>query len=171
MSIPAEDLFRNAPSDATHYLPDSDQDYECWVKSGFSMRLFDQKSWRPDTAVDADISSGRAIPRPAKPWSGPEDGLPPVGTECETRYHAEGFSTWHKGICVAVGESPEGDKICVVQSGETIAIYRSGEHLRAIITQEQQRETAIRDVMDIAQVDCRVTAARLVDAGFKREGV
>lgn len=34
-----------------------------------------------------------------------------------------------------------------------------------------QRETAIRELMDIAQVDCRVTAARLVDAGFKREVV
>jgi hypothetical protein len=33
------------------------------------------------------------------------------------------------------------------------------------------RETAIREIMDIADVDCRVTAARLVDAGFKREVV
>lgn len=46
---------------------------------------------------------------------------------------------------------------------------------RAILTPEQraadERETAIREIMDVADVDCRVTAARLVDAGFKREVV
>jgi len=46
---------------------------------------------------------------------------------------------------------------------------------RAIKTPQEEaaelRETAIRELMDIAQVDCRVTAARLVDAGFKRDVV
>jgi hypothetical protein len=55
------------------------------------------------------------------------------------------------------------------QGTECLATFRaikSNQHIES-----DARETAIRELMDIAQVDCRVTAARLVDAGFKREVV
>jgi hypothetical protein len=134
--------------------------FSCWyLRDGDQWFYTSNISGGWEKVVDNKPSSDlirRPQPQP-KPWSGPEDGLPPVGTEC------------------ALGRSPEGEDICVTQSGGVIAIYRSGEHLRAIRTPDQiaadQRETAIREVMDIAQVDCRVTAARLVDAGFKREVV
>ncbi|MNQ75258.1 hypothetical protein D3C85_900440 [compost metagenome] len=35
----------------------------------------------------------------------------------------------------------------------------------------EQRETSIREFMDIVGIDCRVTASKAVDAGFKREVV
>ena len=161
-----------APVDATHYLPDSDMDYECWVKPCFSMRLDTQKEWHADTAVDADISSGKAIPRQPKPWSGPEDGLPPVGIACERRFPSVTASSWQGGIILAHGSK----KIFFRDNcGDEWAHSFDDVEFRAIKTPEQiaadQRETAIRELMDIAQVDCRVTAARLVDAGFKREVV
>jgi hypothetical protein len=152
--------------------------FSCWyLRDGDQWFYTSNISGGWEKVVDNKPSSDlirRPQPQP-KPWSGPEDGLPPVGTECEFRYYVEDFKIWHKGACIALGRSPEGEDICVTQSGGVIAIYRSGEHLRAIRTPDQiaadQRETAIREVMDIAQVDCRVTAARLVDAGFKREVV
>ncbi|MNY35313.1 hypothetical protein D3C86_1697120 [compost metagenome] len=48
-------------------------------------------------------------------------------------------------------------------------------NFRPIKTLEQLaaelRETAIREIMDAAGIDCLVTATKLVDAGFKREVV
>lgn len=114
-----------------------------------------------------------------KPWSGPEDGLPPVGIECEynpmvpTAFMPT-YLKWSKVRIVTHD----------VQIGDTYALFyglngycgnRRPECFRAIRTPEQiaadLRETAIRELMDVADVDCRVTAARLVDAGFKREVV
>ena len=111
-----------------------------------------------------------------KPWSGPEDGLPPVGTVCELRTKRGGWGEaeikyqGRRGICVWLWVRRDGNS-------EQVEWAESPDKLefRAIRTPAQiaseKRETAIRELMDIAQVDCRVTAARLVDAGFKREVV
>ncbi len=100
-----------------------------------------------------------------KPWSGPEDGLPPLGVEFEWRY---GDMEWKKGEALYIGEI-----YIILKSihGGEQHYYLRDMKFRVIPTPDQKRETAIREVMDIAQVDCRVTAARLVDAGFKREVV
>lgn len=50
-----------APVDATHYLPDSRANFECWVKAGHSMRVHDQTEWVEDKEVDADIKNGIAL--------------------------------------------------------------------------------------------------------------
>ena len=115
----------------------------------------------------------------AKQWSGPQDGLPPVGFRCEAGIpHTSGQDNeasiiWIEGRVIAYFEV----------KGNTYAWFAEDDgfyppavlEFRAIKTAEQlaaeQRETAIREIMDIANVDCRVTAARLVDAGFKREVV
>lgn len=109
-------------------------------------------------------------------WSGPQDGLPTVGTVCELRTKSGGWGEaeikyqGRRGICVWLWVRRDGN--C-----EQVEWAESPDKLefRAIKTPEQlaaeQRETAIREIMDIADVDCRVTAARLVDAGFKREVV
>ena len=116
-------------------------------------------------------------------WSGPEDGLPPIGS---TVY----IFDEEPHVCYAdhVGSDVEIIAHSESGSGNETAVYRikdyDGEYnYHALIadcfrplpnakqTAISARESAIRDIMDIAQVDCRVTAARLVDAGFKREVV
>ena len=103
-----------------------------------------------------------------KPWSGPEDGLPPVGMRVEFTSN-DGYN-WREATILYK------DRQAFLLDG--YCLYKVADHdigFRPLKTAEQlasdNRETAIRDVMDIAQVDCRVTAARLVDAGFKREVV
>lgn len=55
------EINAKAPNDATHYLPDSTVDYECWLKDGFSMHVKTQKKWVPDTEAVKDINAGRAF--------------------------------------------------------------------------------------------------------------
>lgn len=125
------------------------------------------------------------IERPTvKQWSGPQDGLPPIGMRVEIFASADEYAPdWsryadHIGQTVTVIAHQE------AQSKQPIAVYsceNDGRYeyhslvascFKPVRTPEQQaadkRESAIRELMDIAQVDCRVTAARLVDAGFKR---
>jgi len=128
-----------------------------------------------------DDFSGEMIERQKQPkaWSGPEDGLPPVGMTVQV---------WdkepHKFYAKHVGKSVSILAHRIGSYGEEVAVYcvkaddGTDEYhalvencFRPIQSEPDARETAIRELMDIAQVDCRVTAARLVDAGFKREGV
>lgn len=103
-----------------------------------------------------------------KPWSGPEDGLPPVGSVCEHKRVHE----WQKIEVFAVKPNYNGSNTALFTYGNGCwGGCAEPSFFRAIPSPAQLRETAIRELMDIAQVDCRVTAARLVDAGFKRDGV
>jgi hypothetical protein len=108
--------------------------------------------------------------RPAKQWSGPQDGLPSVNTECEVETD---YGVWE--LCTVLAHGYDDFKPHAVAQCASGLWMEEVNGFRAINTPEQlaaeQRETAIREIMDIADVDCRVTAARLVDAGFKREVV
>jgi len=125
-----------------------------------------------------------ARPKPAT-WSGPQDGLPPVGTVCELSESVllagSETSDWFEagtkvevgGHAIFCGATGPVCVICVVDENFTGTITEGC--LRPSNTAEQlaaeQRETAIREIMDVVGIDCRVTAAKLVDAGFKREVV
>jgi len=103
-----------------------------------------------------------------KPWSGPEDGLPPTGTVCEHKRVHE----WQQIEVFAVKPNYNGSNTALFTYGNGCwGGCAEPSFFRAIPSPAQLRETAIRELMDIAGVDCRVTAARLVDAGFKREVV
>lgn len=129
---------------------------------GFTLKM---KEWN---SLEAELVPHDERPQP-KPWSGPEDGLPPLGIEFEYSY---GGFEWIIGEALYIGNIYAILKS--VHGGEQ-HYYLKNMKFRAIKTAEEResnkRETAIRELMDIAQVDCRVTAARLVDAGFKREVV
>lgn len=159
---------------ATHYLDAGDldtrfRDLSCETWKYFNMATGE---WVQHYFSSEDLLARHdLIPRPKpKPWSGPEDGLPPVGLECEVDH----------------GNGKHWDKVTIVAHHCEKAIYLDPvreihyiwglvKDFRTVRTPDQiasdARETAIRELMDIAQVDCRVTAARLVDAGFKREVV
>jgi hypothetical protein len=70
-------------------------------------------------------------------WQG--EGLPPVGAKVECGFAFEDFRVWHVGVCIAVGEDPEGrEDFCVVKFGNKMATYRADVGLmRPIRTAEQ----------------------------------
>lgn len=43
------------PEDATHYVPESGEFYEAWVKEGYSMRVADQTEWVKDGTLYPSI--------------------------------------------------------------------------------------------------------------------
>lgn len=94
------------------------------------------------------------------PWIG--EGLPPVGAELEAGFACEGFKIWHKGVCVAVGEDPEGrEDLCVVQFGKKLAQYSAeGHRMRPIRTPEQ-----------IAAEECRGAVNELGDILIASRGI
>lgn len=172
-----------APDDATHFGP-STKDWEpCWMKKignhWYGWLYPTDTKW--DYLADASSNQSRIsmlVKRPQpKPWSGPEDGLPPVGAVCEVREpnNYSAFQDWSKCTISAHNIGSNGrPQVCAVDDRGDFAIFYpeiDPVEFRAIPSAADLRETAIRELMDIAQVDCRVTAARLVDAGFKREVV
>jgi hypothetical protein len=167
MSNAVEQLFKGAPEDATHARGhNSGVDY---YKREHGKWLYAHCGhWK----LAIGTSEADCIERPKQAtWSGPQDGLPPVGMKIE--YRLPSWSCWIPVTILAYGET----RLFVKEDGEPNerTVNAHGMLYRAILTEDQlaaeQRETAIREIMDIADVDCRVTAARLVDAGFKREVV
>ena len=163
-----------APEGATHYAigsPDPWRDYSGIDALFFSTlrRTWDRMSLSSATCIRSELPKEE---RPQlKPWSGPEDGLPPINARIYM--HLDESDEWILGTVIAHVTLEDGDAAVAHNGKDVFNGYASD--FRAIWTPEsresERRETAIRELMDIAQVDCRVTAARLVDAGFKREVV
>lgn len=151
-----------APEGATHYNRNNRMFY---VLDGDHYRFYCKDGKLSYGGLIGEYLEMEERPQP-KPWSGPEDGLPPVNSVCE---FVSSDTSWGKVKIIAHDEGkvvfkPSGDSYYGVTPDHK-AVFRP------FIDTAQLRETAIRELMDIAQVDCRVTAARLVDAGFKREAV
>lgn len=176
-----------APEGATHYRPDAKNVF--WYKErGGDFMYFEDSSgqWCYSSASDRVVRS--FIERQSvKPWSGPEDGLPPsslcsVGKMVQVMslptHHHEDVSIYlsRPSKIVASYTDDDGDTFLLLQisvegCGTGYECFAAHRVLPAKTEKQiaaDKRETAIRELMDIAQVDCRVTAARLVDAGFKR---
>ena len=97
--------------------------------------------WIPSSSTQKDcysVGRGSWVYHEAPPkWNG--EGLPPVGAELEAGFAFEDFEKWHKGVCIAVGECPEGrEEFCVVRFGKKIAMYTMAHgRMRPIRTAEQ----------------------------------
>ena len=172
------------PEGATHVVADikSLRDEQKVMNNKYPYRKKDGDLWLAfvdDEWVNVWLPDSARYQKINKPWSGPEDGLPPVGIECEynpmvpTAFMPT-YLKWSK-VRIVTHDVQMGDTYAVFSGLSGYCGNRRPECFRPIKTPEQLaaelRETAIRELMDIAQVDCRVTAARLVDAGFKREVV
>lgn len=187
MSKPVEELFKNAPEDATHYAK------HCHYKvvgDTWMVHMHDNEWVTSDSMYNGQIKPSDIIARPTvKPWSGPEDGLPPsewcsagkmVQVMSLPTHHHEDVSIYlsKPSKIVASYTDDHGDTFLLLQiyvDGYGTCYECFAAHRVLPAKTENQiaadlRETAIRELMDIAQVDCRVTAARLVDAGFKGRG-
>lgn len=178
-----------APEGATHFNKNNDMFY-LFKDGGFYFYSADDLSiifGGPPS--DYEMTSFVERPKQPQAWSGPEDGLPPVGTVCE---FAGGTECPEDPFDKDLKEGMKATIIAHFKCGDfTLAAFTFDPEnpdrgmvqveqasfgcFRKIKTPDQiasdARESAIRELMDIAQVDCRVTAARLVDAGFKREVV
>jgi hypothetical protein len=179
-----------APADADIYSPAFNGIHACWYKTE-NGKVYCWNATEPFWSFRSEMI-GELIPRPAeaKQWSGPQDGLPQVGLEIEIKID---FTKAPPYTIITLTELGVDVQKHVPKFQKATVLYASSKYLvtdacgvecltpmscvelRAILSPEQKlqdkRETAIREIMDIADVDCRVTAARLVDAGFKREAV
>lgn len=165
----------NWPEGATHYLQAGEESTRFRDLSGENWKYFNTNTGKWSRHYFSSrhlLTRTDLIERPKQPkeWSGPEDGLPPVGTECEIITDDD---VWEHAVILCHGYD-DFRPHAVAQCASGLWMEEV-DGFRAIRTPEQNvsetRESAIRELMDIAQVDCRVTAARLVDAGFRREGV
>jgi len=171
MSETIEEIFGYAPKDATHYNQNNQMFYKFIGDAG----LFWDDSHSEWLVASSRHSYPAIIERPQpKPWSGPEDGLPPVGSRVMVHECSHDYTKKFNGQTVRIVGHDRGD-LAVFAAKDFIYHALVADKFKLAPTAEQiaadKRETAIRELMDIAQVDCRVTAARLVDAGFKREVV
>lgn len=152
-----------APVDATHAnTKASDAGFVFYRVNGHEIfRWNDELKW-VESVFLRPVTHWVERPKPAT-WSGPQDGLPPIGVEFEWRY---GDMEWKKGEALYIGKI-----YAILKSidGGEQHYYLSEMNFRAIPAPHQIRETAIREFMDIVGIDCRVTASKAVDAGFKRE--
>ncbi|WP_439895279.1 hypothetical protein ACTACV_10210 [Pseudomonas syringae] len=131
--------WSKAPDGATHYdcrphatpafmqkIPDDSQRWNYWNRDGELIYY----GFMPEDQVAQMVSRPQV-------WNG--EGLPPVGAELEAGFAFEDFEKWHKGVCIAVGECPEGrEEFCVVRFGKKIAMYTMAHgRMRPIRTAEQ----------------------------------
>ena len=161
-----------APEGAEFYSPPFRGLHACWYKD-VDGEVYLWCASEPHWSQREEMI-GELVERPQpKPWSGPEDGLPPVGSKCRV-VKIDGIDAPLDTECKIVAHEMNGENmVAVYMHGKAYAMYVGIgiSDCFSLTKAPDKRETAIRELMDIAQVDCRVTAARLVDAGFKREVV
>jgi hypothetical protein len=105
-------------------------------------------------------------PRPATPaWRGPQDGLPPVGTEVEAQ---DGYS-WKTGTVVAhVWEACFGDMVIIQCEGFWAS--RRADGIRPV---KPERERAIEEMVKVVEAANQLKTVKLVcnalyDAGYRK---
>lgn len=158
------------------------QKHSGWYrKAGEVYQSPDGGQWR--SSREGQLFTVHCKPDQAQ-WNG--EGLPPVGTELEAGFACEEFENWHKGICVASGEDPEGrQEFCVVQFGNKLAMYTTESgRMRPIRTAEQiaadERLHEIRNALttinskvlfpnDLVRGNILAAAVEaMIDAGYRK---
>lgn len=169
--------WSKAPEDATHYGPATPDWNACWMKKvggewhGW-LAKYDTKWGYLASATNDRARIASLIERPKQPqaWSGPEDGLPPVGQE---------FMFKVKGIHQGIGfVSFYGEEFCVIKNttndgGPAEQVCKICD--LSVITDSERRDAAIADMYSVCQAyrESMLDAffGKLYDAGFKREVV
>ncbi|MND90446.1 hypothetical protein D3C81_834320 [compost metagenome] len=179
--------WSKAPPHATHWCPGNARIEPGWIynpggNKGEFHSCYADKGLEHIPAFP-EWRKARLVPRPVEPgWNG--EGLPPVGTLVEASFACEDFEKWHDGVCVAVGEDPEGrENFCVVQCGKKIAMYRdeakrvrprrtpeqiAAELRKAEITAMADDIAAYADHSDPGEKHFRL-ATFLIDNGYRKQ--
>lgn len=171
MSKSVEELFRDAPADATHYAAHCHYklDGDTWM-----VHISGDEWDKSESMYNGQIKQSDIVARlQPKPWSGPEDGLPPVGIKVD----------YMGDHCTVVAHVIErGQKGAILQGNEDW-FYGTEATIDPIKTPEQlaaeERERAVHDLASEIggyygdeHSDCSLgqkrLAAYLHDKGFKR---
>lgn len=169
--------WSKAPADATHYHPKTDRFSDHWIKPGFFCVCGSESGgWVRDAAPALDKSGyiARLVG-----WNG--EGLPPVGTACETLWSST------KGEYMPVVVVGHDGDLAVVRftAGERKGEYGADKErhqfqypiFRPIRTAEQiaaeEREKAIGEMIESVSKAERYTLSRfhaeaLYDAGYRK---
>lgn len=180
MSKSVEELFRDAPPDATHYAG------YCHYKkvNDVWMVHMDGDEWDKSSSMyNGDIKPADIVERPQpKPWSGPEDGLPPVNMVVEVFECTHDYTKRFNGQKVRILCHDNDTAVFAANNFEYHALIK--DKFRAIRTPEQlaaeERERAVasmKGVFDSVSDDLMPTSNKyletlfgaLYDAGFKQE--
>ncbi len=156
--------WSKAPEGATHYDPTVNT--PTWYrKKGFAWEYYYGGEWMP-SANKPDYNE-RLTPHPVvTAWRGPQDGLPPVGTEVETR----AGMLWQTGTVVAhVREACFRDMAIIQCEGFWAASDATG--IRPI---QSDRDRAIEEMLKVKETIYggndmeRRQMAALYDAGYRK---
>jgi len=173
------------PVGATHVNPETNCFYKLCRDTWY--QVLDDGGMRPSQSLyNGQTNAIDLVALPAvKQWSGPQDGLPPVGTVCEWK-EKTGFH-WVKATVLFISDS---SVVLQRMDGFEWQMMTARTVFRQFKTQDQLaadlRETAIADMAKVlpgANYECysfnddgsvnpyqrvRMILELLVDAGFKR---
>lgn len=155
-----------APEGATHYTPRGPD--VCWFRhDGEGWRTWIDGRWGVAYGSEGFFES--LIPRPTQ-WRGPEDGLPPVGTVCESANHRAGGGAWVK--CTVVAHLQEGvDTDVVFQTGVGWDWHSEPTNFRPLKS-DKERAVEAALAQDCGPNDWMLSrlefCTRLYDAGLLR---
>lgn len=101
-----------------------------------------------------------------KEWRGPEDGLPPVGTECICEYYSFGLKC-HAAKIVAYS----GNRVWVdSQSGDSLILIVNETDFKPLPTEEDKAVESIRDEVYAEGGAITENAARILyRAGYRKQ--
>jgi len=155
--------WSKAPEGATHYA--TEKAWYRWLRSDTKSHFNeDEKVWKPYGMEEYfNTHLADAIPRPQPQWQGPQDGLPPVGTEC--MYH--NGSIYVPGKIIA--HVDDGDGIdAIIQCEGRWYCGRSPDSFRPLKSDRDKSIDEIAQIID-GRFDPRKAAESLYDAGFRKE--
>lgn len=181
----------NWPEGATHYLEAGDENTRFRDLTDDTWKYFNMATgkWVQHSFCSEELLQRRDLisrPQP-KPWSGPEDGLPPVGLSVMVHECSHDYTNKFNGQTVRIVGHDRGD-LAVFAAKDFIYHALIAEKFKLPPTTEQlaaeEREKGIREMIEVcketAQSDnFRLTPetvaaftvrnfGRLYDAGFKR---
>lgn len=164
------------PEGATHQCPD-----RCAASTGgIQYYRFEEGRWSywPENLEPKDVWA--ECKKPCKPvtpiaptWNGPEDGLPPVGIECEYGSDSGGrqkikvLAHTRVGGLAAVGQAGDMGQICM-GAAQYWRPIRTAEQLAAEEREQQIEKMAA--VISQGFRECKKLADVLYDAGARMPG-
>jgi hypothetical protein len=161
-----------APEGAEFYAPETKGWTEGWYikKKGVWHWFNDNGEWYDFSAdsVTAALFSSQRIdnllsrPEPTQ-WRDPQDGLPPVGTECEVNiFHSDG---WKR--CTVKLYDDHDVVYRDFDSGRLFSVMTPGVSFRPIQTERDKAiEAAVKIIEETGRMREEDTAAALYDAGL-----
>lgn len=148
--------WSNAPKDATHYLPETDEFFACWIKPGHSMRVGLQDGWKDD---EDDRAKHLYIERPTE-WNG--EGLPPVDLPVE--WYSDSNTGWQEIVVLAYhGDDawiqPKGKESTIVYNIANFRPIRTPEQIAAEKEAQRKQETVVAALRAIGGSQSKITSA------------